>query len=71
MLRFVNSREPYRARLNDRQGLHLLTMNTPNGQAVQIMLEELKEAYGTEWSTTLINIMSNEQKVARPTAWNI
>jgi len=26
------------------------------------MLEELKEAYGTEWTTTLINIMSNEQK---------
>jgi len=28
----------------------------------EIMLEELKEAYGTEWTTTLINIMSNEQK---------
>ncbi|KAK3071864.1 hypothetical protein LTR53_007887 [Teratosphaeriaceae sp. CCFEE 6253] len=44
------------------KGLHLITMNTPNGQAVQIMLEELKDAYGTEWTTTLINIMSNEQK---------
>lgn len=37
-------------------------MNTPNGQAVQILLEELKDAYGTEWTTTLINIMTNEQK---------
>lgn len=37
-------------------------MNTPNGQAVQILLEELKDVYGTEWTTTLINIMTNEQK---------
>ncbi|KAK5737434.1 hypothetical protein LTR17_006661 [Elasticomyces elasticus] len=44
------------------KGLHLITMNTPNGQAVQIMLEELKAAYGTEWTTTLINIMTNDQK---------
>ncbi|KAK3053214.1 hypothetical protein LTR09_005840 [Extremus antarcticus] len=44
------------------KGLHLLTMNTPNGQAVQIFLEELKDAYGVEWTTTLINIMTNDQK---------
>lgn len=44
------------------EGLHLITMSTPNGQAVQIMLEELAEAYGTKWTTTLINIMTNEQK---------
>ncbi|WPH03041.1 Hypothetical protein R9X50_00591500 [Acrodontium crateriforme] len=44
------------------KGLHLLTMNTPNGQAVQILLEELKDVYGTEWTTTLIDIMTNEQK---------
>jgi hypothetical protein len=37
-------------------------MNTPNGQAVQILLEELKDVYGTEWTTTLIDIMTNEQK---------
>ena len=37
-------------------------MNTPNGQAVQILLEELAETYGTTWTTTLINIMTNEQK---------
>jgi len=44
------------------KGLHLLTMNTPNGQAVQILLEELKDAYGTEWTTTLIDIFTNDQK---------
>jgi len=44
------------------QGIHLLTMNTPNGQAVQILLEELAETYGTTWTTTLVNIMTNEQK---------
>jgi len=44
------------------KGMHLLTMNTPNGQAVQILLEELKDAYGTEWTTTLIDIMTNDQK---------
>ena len=27
-------------------------MNTPNGQKVQILLEELKDIYGTEWTTT-------------------
>jgi len=37
-------------------------MNTPNGQAVQILLEELKDVYGTEWTTTLIDIMTNDQK---------
>jgi len=44
------------------KGLHLLTMSTPNGQPIQILLEELKDAYGTEWTTTLIDIMTNEQK---------
>jgi hypothetical protein len=44
------------------KGLHLLTMNTPNGQAVQVLLEELKDVYGTEWTTTLVDIMTNDQK---------
>lgn len=44
------------------QGLHLITMSTPNGQKVQILLEELKLAYGTTWTTTLVDIMTNEQK---------
>ncbi|KAF2209842.1 hypothetical protein CERZMDRAFT_113596 [Cercospora zeae-maydis SCOH1-5] len=43
-------------------GLHLITQNTPNGQAVQIFLEELKDAYGTEWTTSVIDISTNEQK---------
>ncbi|KAL7628547.1 hypothetical protein AAE478_000062 [Parahypoxylon ruwenzoriense] len=44
------------------KGLHLITQNTPNGQAVQILLEELAETYGTAWTTTLIDISTNEQK---------
>ncbi|KAM3084065.1 hypothetical protein ACMFMG_001827 [Clarireedia jacksonii] len=44
------------------KGLHLVTMSTPNGRKLQIMLEELKEVYGIEYTYTLINIMTNEQK---------
>lgn len=44
------------------QGLHLLTRNTPNGQRAQIMLEELKELYGTDFTTTIINLKAGEQK---------
>ncbi|QIX01279.1 hypothetical protein AMS68_006796 [Peltaster fructicola] len=44
------------------KGLHLITQSTPNGQATQIFLEELKDVYGTEWTTTLINISTNVQK---------
>ena len=44
------------------KGLHLITQNTPNGQATQVLLEELADAYGTTWGTTLINISTNEQK---------
>ena len=44
------------------KGLHLITQSTPNGQAVQILLEELAIAYGTKWTTTLIDISTNEQK---------
>lgn len=50
------------ADVKNAKGLHLLTMSTPNGQAVQIMLEELKDVYGTEWTTTLIDIFTNDQK---------
>jgi len=48
--------------VKEAKGLHLITQNTPNGQATQIMLEELADAYGTQWTTTLINISTNEQK---------
>jgi len=44
------------------KGLHLITQNTPNGQATQVMLEELAEKHNTEWTTTVINISTNEQK---------
>jgi hypothetical protein len=44
------------------KGLHLITQNTPNGQAVQIMLEELAETYGTEFTYSVINISTNVQK---------
>jgi len=44
------------------KGLHLVTQSTPNGQKLQILLEELAETYGTQWTTTLINISTNEQK---------
>jgi hypothetical protein len=44
------------------KGLHLITQSTPNGQKVQILLEELAETYGTQWTTTIINISTNEQK---------
>ncbi len=36
------------------KGLHLVTMSTPNGQKVQIMLEELHDVYGTEWTYSLL-----------------
>ncbi|KUJ18771.1 glutathione S-transferase [Mollisia scopiformis] len=48
--------------VKDAKGLHLLTTSTPNGKKVQIMLEELKETYGTEYTHTLISIPNNTQK---------
>jgi glutathione S-transferase len=50
------------AGVKDAKGLHLITQSTPNGQKVQILLEELADVYGIEWTTTLINISTNEQK---------
>ena len=50
------------AEVKNAKGIHLLTMSTPNGQAVQIYLEELKDVYGIEWTTTLVDIMTNDQK---------
>ncbi|KAK6538451.1 hypothetical protein TWF694_010036 [Orbilia ellipsospora] len=46
----------------DAKGLHLISQSTPNGVKVQILLEELKAIYGTEWTTSIINIGTNEQK---------
>jgi len=43
-------------------GLHLITQSTPNGQKVQIFLEELKAKYGLDYTYNVINISTNEQK---------
>ncbi|KAJ5959003.1 glutathione S-transferase [Penicillium vulpinum] len=49
-------------RVKKAQGLHLITSLTPNGRKVHILLEELKDAYGLEWTTSLIDLDKNEQK---------
>ena len=44
-------------------GIHLITLSTPNGQKVQILLEELKALYPDfKYETTLVDIMTNDQK---------
>lgn len=43
-------------------GLHLITEATPNGKKVQILLEELKDVYGLEWTSSLIDLETDEQK---------
>jgi len=48
--------------VSEAKGLHLITQNTPNGQAVQLMLEELALAYGTQFTYSVINIGTNIQK---------
>ncbi|KAL9111682.1 MAG: hypothetical protein Q9227_003956 [Pyrenula ochraceoflavens] len=50
------------AEVKNAKGIHMITQSTPNGQAVQVLLEELKDVYGTSWTTTLINISTNVQK---------
>lgn len=44
------------------KGLHLITGSTPNGKKVQILLEELKQVYAIEWTTSLIDLDTEEQK---------
>ncbi|PYI25691.1 glutathione S-transferase [Aspergillus indologenus CBS 114.80] len=50
------------SRVKDTKDLHLITCSTPNGKKVQILLEELKEVYGLDWTTSLIDLETNEQK---------
>ncbi|KAI0421588.1 glutathione S-transferase [Xylaria grammica] len=45
-----------------KSGIELLTFGTPNGYKVSILLEELKEAYGKEYTWQSVNIMKNTQK---------
>lgn len=49
-------------KLTFNKSLHLITSLTPNERKVHILLEELKEAYGLEWTTSLIDLDKNEQK---------
>lgn len=44
------------------KGIELLTWGTPNGWKASILLEELKEAYGTDYTWQGINISQNIQK---------
>ncbi|KAH7027894.1 glutathione S-transferase [Microdochium trichocladiopsis] len=45
-----------------KSGIELLTFGTPNGFKVSVLLEELKEAYGKDFTWQSINIMKNTQK---------
>jgi len=45
-----------------KSGIELLTFGTPNGHKVSIILEELKAAYGKDYTFQSINIMQNIQK---------
>jgi glutathione S-transferase len=48
--------------LKANKGIELLTFGTPNGWKASIILEELKEAYGKDYTYQSINISQNIQK---------
>jgi hypothetical protein len=48
--------------LKANKGIELLTWGTPNGWKASIILEELKEAYGKDYTWQPINIGQNIQK---------
>jgi len=48
--------------LKANKGIELLTWGTPNGWKASIILEELKEAYGKDYTFQGINISQNVQK---------
>ncbi|KAK4060123.1 hypothetical protein Trihar35433_10355 [Trichoderma harzianum] len=52
------------------KGIELLTWGTPNGHKANILLEELKEAYGLEYTFQGVNISQNVQKEPWFTAIN-
>ncbi|UNI18170.1 Glutathione transferase [Purpureocillium takamizusanense] len=52
------------------KGIELLTWSTPNGYKASILLEELKEAYGLQYTTQGIRIGQNIQKEPWFTAVN-
>jgi glutathione S-transferase len=43
-------------------GIELLTFGTPNGHKISIFLEELKEAYGKQYTVQSVHIGENVQK---------
>ncbi|KAF2735865.1 glutathione S-transferase [Polyplosphaeria fusca] len=45
-----------------KKGIELLTFGTPNGFKVAILLEELREAYGMDYTFQNVNIFENIQK---------
>ncbi|KAI5922789.1 glutathione S-transferase [Camillea tinctor] len=45
-----------------KSGIELLTFGTPNGYKASVLLEELKEAYGKDYTWQSINISKNTQK---------
>ncbi|KAJ5633074.1 hypothetical protein N7490_009413 [Penicillium lividum] len=65
MLKFYTDETPevvQHATADGKKGLHLITCSTPNGKKVQLFLEELKDIYGLEWTTSLIDIDTDKQK---------
>jgi glutathione S-transferase len=48
--------------LKANKGIELLTWGTPNGWKASILLEELKEAYGKDYTWQGIDISQNIQK---------
>ncbi|KAI1801928.1 glutathione S-transferase [Daldinia bambusicola] len=53
-----------------KSGIELLTFTTPNGLKISILLEELKEAYGKDYTYQSVNIMKGTQKQPWFTAIN-
>lgn len=53
-----------------KSGIELLTWGTPNGHKASILLEELKAAYGKDYTMQAVNIGQNVQKEPWFTAIN-
>ncbi|KAK4237966.1 hypothetical protein C8A03DRAFT_44251 [Achaetomium macrosporum] len=49
-----------------KSGIELWTAGTPNGHKVSVLLEELKEAYGMDYSVQSIDIFDNDKKTQKP-----
>ncbi|KAK4233351.1 hypothetical protein C8A03DRAFT_19566 [Achaetomium macrosporum] len=48
-----------------KSGIEFLSAGTPNGHKVSVLLEELKEAYGKDYSVQSINIFDNDKKTQK------